>query len=165
MALTLVLVNLDLMANISAGILVYKRRAGRLEVLLVHPGGPFWRKKDAGAWSIPKGEPTEGEDLLTAARREIREETGLEPQGDFIDLGTVRQKGGKTVHAWALEVDANAIVSQPSNVFELEWPPRSGKIATFPEIDRAEFFPVEEAETKINQSQRSFLDRLRTRIE
>jgi predicted NUDIX family NTP pyrophosphohydrolase len=163
--LVLVLVNVDLMAKISAGILVYKRRAGRLEVLLVHPGGPFWRKKDAGAWSIPKGEPAEGEDLLTAARREIREETGLEPQGDFIDLGTVKQKGGKTVHAWALEADANATVSEPSNVFELEWPPHSGKIGTFPEIDRAEFFPVGEAETKINQSQRSFLERLRARIE
>jgi predicted NUDIX family NTP pyrophosphohydrolase len=163
--LVLVLVNPDVMANKSAGILVYKRRAGRLEVLLVHPGGPFWTKKDEGAWSIPKGEPAEGEDLLTAARREIREETGLEPQGDFIDLGTVRQKGGKTVHAWALEMEANVTISQPSNVFELEWPPRSGKMRTFPEIDRAEFFPVGEAEMKINQSQRSFLERLRARIE
>lgn len=153
------------MASRSAGILVYKRRAGRLEVLLVHPGGPFWRKKDEGAWSIPKGEPAEGEELLMAARREIREETGLDAQGDFIDLGSVRQKGGKIVHAWAFEVDSETTVAQPSNVFELEWPPRSGKMQTFPEVDRAEFFPAEEAEMKINQSQRSFLERLRAHVE
>jgi predicted NUDIX family NTP pyrophosphohydrolase len=153
------------MANRSAGILVYKRRAGRLEVLLVHPGGPFWKNKDKGAWSIPKGEPAEGEDLLTAARREIREETGLDPHGDLIDLGTVRQKGGKTVYAWAFEVAPDTKVTQASNVFELEWPPRSGKMQAFPEIDRAEFFTVEEAETKINQSQRIFLERLRARVD
>jgi predicted NUDIX family NTP pyrophosphohydrolase len=153
------------MAKKSAGILVYKRRAGRLEVLLVHPGGPFWKTKDVGAWSIPKGEPAEGEDLLTAARREIREETGFDPQGDFIDLGTVRQKGGKTVYAWAFEVKPDTRITAESEVFELEWPPRSGKMQMFPEIDRAEFFAAEEAETKINQSQRSFLERLRARIE
>jgi predicted NUDIX family NTP pyrophosphohydrolase len=153
------------MAKKSGGILVYKRRAGELEVLLVHPGGPFWKTKDVGAWSIPKGEPAEGEDLLTAARREIREETGFDPQGDFIDLGTVRQKGGKTVYAWAFEVEPDTKITLQSNVFELEWPPRSGKMQMFPEIDRAEFFPAGEAEIKINQAQRSFVERLRARLE
>jgi predicted NUDIX family NTP pyrophosphohydrolase len=152
------------MATRSAGILIYRRNAERLEVLLVHPGGPIWRKKDQGAWSIPKGEPAEGEDLLVAARRELREETGLEPSGDFIDLGTAKQKSGKTVYAWAVEADANVTVSQPSNVFELEWPPHSGKRQTFPEIDRAEFFSSAEAEIKINPSQRAFLERLRAHL-
>jgi predicted NUDIX family NTP pyrophosphohydrolase len=153
------------MAKTSAGILVYKQKAGWLEVLLVHPGGPFWKGKDEGAWSIPKGEPAEGEDLLAAARRELREETGLDLQGNFFDLGTVKQKGGKTVHAWAFELDLKTIVEVASNVFELEWPPRSGKMQAFPEIDRAEFFSPEEAEKKINQSQRAFLGRLRERLE
>ncbi|HEY5954579.1 MAG TPA: NUDIX domain-containing protein, partial [Terrimicrobiaceae bacterium] len=145
-------------------ILIYRRKAERLEVLLVHPGGPFWSKKDQGAWSIPKGEPAEGEDLLVAARRELREETGIEPAADFIDLGTAKQKSGKTVWAWAVEADANVTVSQPSNVFELEWPPHSGKRQTFPEIDRAEFFSAGEAEIKINPAQRVFLERLRAHL-
>ena len=144
----------------SAGILVFKRKGAQLEVLLVHPGGPFWKNKEAGAWSIPKGEPQEGEELLSAAQRELREEIGLEPQGDLKDLGTIQQKGGKTVHAWAVEVDPATSVVQVSNSFELEWPPRSGKMQTFPEIDRAEFFSLEEAETRINQAQRAFLERL-----
>jgi predicted NUDIX family NTP pyrophosphohydrolase len=145
----------------SAGILVYKRRGDRLEVLLVHPGGPFWKNKETGAWSIPKGEPQEGEELLPAARRELREEIGLDPQGDLKDLGTIQQKGGKTVHAWAFEVDPKMVVTQVSNSYELEWPPHSGKRQTFPEIDRAEFFTLEEAETRINQAQHVFLERLR----
>jgi predicted NUDIX family NTP pyrophosphohydrolase len=153
------------MPKTSAGILVYKRRGDRLEVLLVHPGGPFWKNKETGAWSIPKGEPDEGEELLAAAQRELREEIGLESQGDFKDLGTVRQKGGKTVHAWAFEVDPGTIVGQVSNVFVLEWPPRSGKMQSFPEIDRAEFFTIEEAETKINPAQRVLLERLSTSID
>jgi predicted NUDIX family NTP pyrophosphohydrolase len=144
----------------SAGILVFKRKGARVEVLLVHPGGPFWKNKDSGAWSIPKGEPEEGEESLSAARRELREEIGLEPQGDLKDLGTIQQKGGKTVHAWAIEVNADTVVAPVSNLFELEWPPRSGKRQAFPEIDRAEFFTVEEAQTRINQAQRAFLDRL-----
>jgi predicted NUDIX family NTP pyrophosphohydrolase len=148
----------------SAGIVVFKRKGARLEVLLVHPGGPFWKNKESGAWSIPKGEPEEGEELLSAARRELREEIGLEPQGDLKDLGTIQQKGGKTVHAWAIEVDPDTVVAQVSNSFELEWPPRSGKRQTFPEIDRAEFFTLEEAETRINQAQRAFLDRLSMRV-
>ena len=99
----------------SAGIVVFKRKGARLEVLLVHPGGPFWKNKESGAWSIPKGEPEEGEELLSAARRELREEIGLEPQGDLKDLGTIQQKGGKTVHAWAIEVDPDTVVAQVSN--------------------------------------------------
>jgi predicted NUDIX family NTP pyrophosphohydrolase len=144
----------------SAGILVFRRKGAQLEVLLVHPGGPFWKNKEAGAWSIPKGEPQEGEALLSAAQRELREEIGLEAQGDLKDLGTIQQKGGKTVHAWAFEVDPATAVVQVSNSFELEWPPRSGKMQTFPEIDRAEFFSLEEAQTRINQAQSAFLERL-----
>jgi len=140
---------------------MYRCRAGQLEVLLVHPGGPFWKKKDEGAWSIPKGEPEEGEDLLTAAMREFREEIGFEPQGNLFALRSVNQKGGKTVHAWAVEVRADQTISPASNTFEMEWPPHSGKMQAFPEIDRAEFFTLAEAEKKINQSQRIFLERLR----
>ena len=152
------------MANRSAGIIAYRRNAGRLEVLLVHPGGPFWKKKDAGAWSIPKGEPERDEELPAAARREFREEIGLEPKADLIELGTVKQKGGKTVHAWAFELEPDATISPASNSFELEWPPRSGKMESFPEIDRAEFFAIEEAQIRINESQRIFLERLRAGI-
>ena len=153
------------MAKRSAGIVVFKRKDARLEVLLVHPGGPLWKNKDTGAWSIPKGEPEEGEELLSAAQRELREEIGLEPKGDLKDLGSIQQKGGKTVHAWAFEVDADMVVAQVSNSFELEWPPRSGKRQTFPEIDRAEFFSLEEAAIRINQAQRAFLERLSMRMQ
>ena len=149
----------------SAGILVFKRKGDRLEVLLVHPGGPFWKNKETGAWSIPKGEPQGDEELLPAALRELREEIGLEPPGDLQDLGTIQQKGGKTVHAWAVEVDPDTAVVQVSNSFELEWPPRSGKRQTFPEIDRAEFFSIDEAAIKINQAQRAFLERLSMRMQ
>ena len=145
--------------------MVFKRKDARLEVLLVHPGGPLWKNKDTGAWSIPKGEPEEGEELLSAAQRELREEIGLEPNGDLKDLGSIQQKGGKTVHAWAFEVDADMVVAQVSNSFELEWPPRSGKRQTFPEIDRAEFFSLEEAAIRINQAQRAFLERLSMRMQ
>lgn len=150
-----------MLAKKSAGILGYRRRAGSLEVLLVHPGGPFWKNKDEGAWSIPKGEPAEGEDLLAAAVRELREEIGLEAQAKLIDLGWVKQRGGKTVYAWAMELDLDAAIFAESNTFEIEWPPRSGKMQTFPEIDRAEFFRAEVAEKKINPSQSVFLERLR----
>ena len=146
-------------AKQSAGILMYARRAGGLEVLLVHPGGPFWKKRDEGAWSIPKGEAEEGEDFLTAAVREFREEIGLVVKESLVDLGWVKQKGGKIVYAWAIEAGADQI-SLRSNTFEMEWPPGSKKIQTFPEIDRAEFFPLAEAEKKINESQRMFLERL-----
>jgi predicted NUDIX family NTP pyrophosphohydrolase len=152
------------MAKQSAGILAFKRKGDRLEVLLVHPGGPFWKNKESGAWSIPKGEPQEGEELLPAALRELREEIGLEPPGNLQELGTIQQKGGKTVHAWAVEVDPDTAVVQVSNSFELEWPPRSGTRQTFPEIDRAEFFSIEEAAIKVNQAQRPFLERLSVRM-
>jgi predicted NUDIX family NTP pyrophosphohydrolase len=152
-------------AERSAGILVYKRAADQLEVLLVHPGGPFWKNKDEGAWSIPKGEPGEGEELLTAAKREVHEEIGFESRATPIDLGSVKQKGGKTVYAWAIEVEPNTRISPVSNTFEIEWPPHSGKMQAFPEIDRAEFFMAAVAERKINPSQRAFLDRLRANLD
>lgn len=133
-----------------------------MEFLLVHPGGPYFRNKDDGAWTIPKGEVAEGEDLLTRARTEFEEELGMPAPAaeDWIELGSVKQKGGKTVHAWAFEgnlPDAFAIVS---NAFEAEWPPRSGRIQQFPEVDRAEFFQMEKAREKINEAQVAFLDRL-----
>ena len=141
----------------SAGILL-RRASG--EVLLVHPGGPFWARKDAGAWSIPKGEYADGEDPEACARREFLEELGVDvPPGSLVDLGTVRQKNGKEVRAFlaAGDVDAGAIVS---NTFTMEWPPRSGKTREFPEVDRAEWFSVEAAREKLNPAQAAFLDRL-----
>jgi predicted NUDIX family NTP pyrophosphohydrolase len=143
-------------AKVSAGLLLYRFRAGRPEVLLAHPGGPLWKNKDAGVWSIPKGEPREGEDLLAAARREFFEETGFAPGGPFLPLGSVRQRGGKQVHAWAVagECDPRAI---RSNDFELEWPPRSGKLQRFAEIDRAEFFDLETARHKLVAAQAAFV--------
>ena len=124
------------MTKRSAGLLLYRRSERGTEVFLVHPGGPFWAKKDLGAWSIPKGEYAEDEAALAAARREFQEETGFAIEGDFLDLGTVRQTGGKLVTAWALEGDCDPSAVH-SNTFEMEWPPRSGKKQTFPEIDRA----------------------------
>jgi predicted NUDIX family NTP pyrophosphohydrolase len=158
-------VSLNMPAKRSAGILIYRRGGDQLEVLLVHPGGPFWKNKDEGAWSIPKGEPEEGEDLLTAAMREMREEIGFESRAKLIDLGSVRQKGGKTVYAWAIELEPNTTIAPASNTFEMEWPPRSGKMQAFPEIDRAEFFVTAVAEKKINPSQRVFLERLRANVD
>jgi predicted NUDIX family NTP pyrophosphohydrolase len=146
--------------KVSAGLLVHRRKAGQLEVLLVHPGGPFWRSKDEGVWSIPKGEPLDGEELPAAASRELLEEVGLRPQGIFMELGWVKQKGGKTVHAWAVEIEPSEEIQLESNTFETEWPPRSGRLQAFPEVDRAEFFPLPEAEKKINPAQRAFLERL-----
>jgi predicted NUDIX family NTP pyrophosphohydrolase len=143
----------------SAGIMLYRRSDDRLEVLLVHPGGPFWARRDLGAWSIPKGE-YEHEEALSAARREFAEELGAAPpDGPLEDLGEVRQKGGKLVHAWALEgdLDTGAV---SSNTFELEWPPRSGRKIEVPEVDRAEWFGLEDAAEKINPAQAELLDRL-----
>jgi predicted NUDIX family NTP pyrophosphohydrolase len=142
----------------SAGILVYRRHP-RLEVLLVHPGGPFWAKKDDGAWSIPKGEFAEGEDPVAAARRELAEETGLVTEGELRPLGSVKQAGGKVVHGWALEgnLDASAI---RSNTFSMEWPPRSGRMQQFPEVDRAAWFSIDEARIKLLQGQLPLLDAL-----
>ena len=144
----------------SAGILMYRRPGAGLEVLLVHPGGPFWARRDLGAWSIPKGEYAEGEDPLTVARREFAEELGHEPAGDFWELGELVQPSRKVVTAWAVEGDFD-VAGLKSNTFELEWPPKSGRKAQFPEVDRAEWFSPAEAETKILPGQREFIDRLR----
>jgi predicted NUDIX family NTP pyrophosphohydrolase len=138
---------------------MYRRKDGALEVLLVHPGGPFWAKKDLGAWTIPKGELEEGEDALTTARREFREETSLESSGPFHPLGSIKQKGGKVVHAWAFEGDCAAETIR-SNTVNLEWPPRSGQFREFPEVDRAEWFRVDEAQRRINSAQVPLLDHL-----
>jgi predicted NUDIX family NTP pyrophosphohydrolase len=149
------------MGRRSAGILLHRQTpAGAVEVLLVHPGGPFWAKKDLGAWSLPKGEHDDGEDGLACALREFAEELGSPPPaGDPADLGTVRQKGGKVVQAWALEGDLDAAAIR-SNTFELEWPPRSGRRREFPEVDRAQWFALAEARERINPAQAAFLDRL-----
>jgi predicted NUDIX family NTP pyrophosphohydrolase len=145
----------------SAGIVLWRRRAdGPLEVLLGHMGGPFWTRKDAGAWTIPKGEIGEGEEPLTAALREFEEETGVVlPAADPLDLGEVRQSGGKIVRAWAVEGDLDAAMAR-SNTFEMEWPPKSGETATFPELDRFDWFGLETARSKIVVAQRESLDRL-----
>ena len=143
----------------SAGILMYRRRGQEVQVLLVHPGGPFWRNKDLGAWSIPKGEWGPGEDAETVARREFAEELGVKPEGKLHALGEIRQAGGKRVTAFALagDLDADAI---RSNAFELEWPPRSGRSRSFPEVDRAGWFPLALAREKMLASQRPLLDLL-----
>ncbi|UWU71124.1 NUDIX domain-containing protein [Bradyrhizobium sp. NC92] len=142
----------------SAGIIAYRKR-GNIEVLLVHPGGPFWRNKDLGAWSIPKGEYADGDDAELAARREFAEELGLELSVPLTPLGEVRQRGGKRVTAFAAELDLD-VRSIRSNTFEMEWPPRSGKRQAFPEVDRAEWFTLGAAQEKINAGQRPLLDRL-----
>ena len=147
------------MARESAGLLLYRPRGQRYEVFLVHPGGPFFAKKDAGAWSIPKGEAMPGEDLLACARREFAEETGFPAPPDARPLAPVRQAGGKTVHAWAIEGDCDAAAIR-SNTFSLEWPPRSGRFQSFPEVDRAQWFGVAEAREKINKAQVGLLDQL-----
>jgi predicted NUDIX family NTP pyrophosphohydrolase len=136
----------------SAGILLFRLRSKKIEVFLVHPGGPFWKNKDEGAWSIPKGEYEEGEDALTAAIREFKEETGVSVTGEFIELNPVKLKSGKWVKAWALEKDIDA-TSVISNTFLGEWPPRSGKKIEVPEIDKAGWFTIAEAEKKINSGQ------------
>ncbi|HXZ47871.1 MAG TPA: NUDIX domain-containing protein [Usitatibacter sp.] len=151
-------------AQRSAGILLYRRREGRVEVLLVHPGGPYWKDRDAGAWSIPKGEIAEGEDPLAAARREFGEETGLPVEGRFTPLAPRRQPSGKTVLAWAVEGDCDARAVR-SNLFAMEWPPRSGRTAQFPEVDRAAWFALAEARAKLVSGQRPFLDELGAMLE
>lgn len=144
------------MSKTSAGILLYRWHTGKLRVLWVHPGGPIWAKKDEGAWSIPKGEVDEGEEPLQTAQREFEEEIGVKPAGQFIALTPIKQKGGKTVCAWALEgeLDVSAV---KSNTFRMEWPPKSGTFAEFPEIDRAEFFDVATAIKKANAAQAEFV--------
>jgi len=142
----------------SAGILLYRRSNGRLEVLLAHPGGPFFARKDAGHWTIPKGEVDPGEDLLDVARREFEEETGhAVPPGASIELGSIVQKGGKVVHAWAVEGDLDPAAAV-SNTFDLEWPPRSGRLQAFPEVDRVEWFSIDEARARIRATQVALID-------
>jgi predicted NUDIX family NTP pyrophosphohydrolase len=147
------------MAKKSAGLLMYRRRQSGLEVFLVHPGGPFWARKDEGAWSIPKGEYAPGEDPLETARREFQEETGFEAGGDFIPLTPRKQPSGKVISAWALEGDCDASLIK-SNTFSMEWPPRSGRQQEFPEVDRAGWFTVPAAKEKILKGQVPFLDEL-----
>ena len=142
----------------SAGLLLFRRR-DRLEVLLVHPGGPLWAKKDEGAWSIPKGEIDAGEDPLAAARREFEEELGTEVSGEFLALNPIRQASGKLVYAWAVESDFE-VATFMSGTFSMEWPPRSGRMQDFPEVDRAEWFAIDEAKLKINKAQVPLLDQL-----
>lgn len=148
------------MAKRSAGIVAYRSTGGEPEVLLVHPGGPFFARKDAGAWTIPKGEHAPGEDPRACALREFAEETGRElPEPELRDLGEITQRGGKVVRAWAVETDLDATAIR-SNTFELEWPPRSGRIQEFPEVDRGEWFAIDEARRRILPAQEPLLDRL-----
>lgn len=147
------------MIKTSAGLLMYRIAGTELEVLLVHPGGPFWAKKDRGAWVIPRGQVEEGEEPLAAAQREFSEETGLAAGGPYISLGEVRHRSGKRVHAWAFAGDCDPSRVQ-SNTFEIEWPPKSGKLQSFPEVDRAAFFKLPEARLRILEAEIPFLDRL-----
>ena len=151
------------MGKQSAGLLVYRQKQGALQFFLVHPGGPFWTKKDLGAWTIPKGEVDAGEDGLAAARREFAEEVGTSIDGAFIALTPRLQPSRKTIHAWAIEGDVDE-TRLKSNEFEIEWPPRSGKRQSFPEIDRGAWFSIEEAERRIQTGQIPFLDELRKHL-
>jgi len=148
------------MGKSSAGILLWKREHDVVRVLLVHPGGPFWKNKDAGAWSIPKGEYVQGDEALAAAKREFTEELGPLPGGEIASLGEIKQRGGKRVIGFALEADFDCSTFKCNN-FEMEWPPRSGRRQSFPEVDHAQWFSLEEARQKINPAQAEFLDRLR----
>ena len=147
------------MAAVSAGLLLYRSAQGALQVLLVHPGGPLWAKRDLGAWSIPKGEIEAGEDALAAARREVEEEIGLRAPGPFAPLGSLRQRGGKQVSAWSTPGDFDPSALRSAEC-EIEWPPRSGRRLCIPEVDRAAWFPLDEARRRILPSQAPFLDRL-----
>jgi predicted NUDIX family NTP pyrophosphohydrolase len=147
----------------SAGLLMYRQTSLQLEVFLVHPGGPFWVKKDLGAWTIPKGEFAEDENALDAAQREFHEETGFTAHDNFLDLGTIKQAGGKIVYAWAFEGDCDpeALVS---NLCMIEWPPRSGRAMEIPEADRGSWFEISNARERIHKNQAEFLERLRDRL-
>ena len=143
----------------SAGLLLYRRPLGRIEIFLAHPGGPFWSNRDAGAWTIPKGVPEPGEDLLTTACREFEEETGVHALGPFLSLGSIRKKAGKVVHAWAWEGDADP-EKVVSNTMRTEWPRGSGRVLAFPEVDRCSWFDLRTAREKINPAQAHLIDRL-----
>jgi predicted NUDIX family NTP pyrophosphohydrolase len=147
------------MAKVAAGLLLFRRKNDGVEILLVHPGGPLWTKKDEGAWSIPKGEIEPGEDPLRAAQREFEEELGSPVSGEFVALTPIRQASGKLVHAWAVEADFDPATLQ-SGTFSMEWPPRSGRQQHFPEVDRAEWFTIDAARRKINKAQVALLDEL-----
>jgi predicted NUDIX family NTP pyrophosphohydrolase len=147
------------MKRLSSGLLMFRGRESSLEVLLVHPGGPFWRKKDLGAWSIPKGEHLESEDPFAAAKREFEEETGMKPCGQFLALGEIKQPSGKRITAWAFEGDCSPDEIH-SNVFSMEWPPKSGKTQEFPEVDRGDWFTIKDAKIRILKGQIGFVDRL-----
>ena len=151
------------MAKISAGILMFRRRPAGVQVMLVHPGGPFWVRKDDGAWSIPKGLADENEDLLAAAQREFLEETGAAIRGEFLALGSFKQAGGKTIVAWAHEGDFDPELLK-SNTFSMEWPPRSGKTAEFPEVDKAGWYELEDALRKATKGQRPIIAALAGRL-
>jgi predicted NUDIX family NTP pyrophosphohydrolase len=146
--------------KISAGLLMYRRKKDVLEYFLVHPGGPFFKNKDLGYWTIPKGEVNEGEELFETAQREFLEETGIKPMPPYFMLGQIKQKGGKIVHAWAFEMDSDNPIQ--CNTFSIEWPPKSGRMASFAEVDMGAYFKYEEALLKINQAQAEFIIRLKT---
>lgn len=150
--------------NVSAGLVLYRRAGTGLEIFLAHPGGPFWKGRDDGAWTIPKGVLNEGEDPLVAAQREFEEETGIKPSGPYLALGAVRQRAGKLVHAWAWEGDADAS-STTSNAMRTEWPRGSGRFLTFPEIDRCGWFSPEAARVKMNSAQAELVARLETALD
>ena len=146
-------------AAVSAGLLLYRRPGGALEIFLAHPGGPFWVNRDLGAWTIPKGVVAEGEPLIDAARREFEEETGITPRSPFHSLGSIRQRAGKLVHAWAWEGDAD-VATVSSNSMQVEWPRGSGRMLTFPEVDRCAWFTPDEARVRINPAQVALIERL-----
>ncbi|MBC8107476.1 MAG: NUDIX domain-containing protein [Anaerolineae bacterium] len=147
------------MPRTSSGLLAYRKKARVIEVLLVHPGGPFWANKDLGTWTIPKGEVNSGEDLLATAKREFKEETGHDASGPFMPLAPIKQKSGKIVHAWAFAGDFD-VTACKSNTFRMEWPAKSGQWAEFPEVDCAEYFSLDAAAKKLNPAQVAFLDEL-----
>jgi predicted NUDIX family NTP pyrophosphohydrolase len=146
--------------RISAGLLMYRVREGFIQVFLAHPGGPLYQNKDEGYWTIPKGEPPENEPLIDTAVREFEEETGIIPHGPFIELGSIRQKGGKVVYGWAFEGDHDPMQPIRSNTFEMQWPPRSGRVQRFPEVDRAQFFSLPEGKKKLKETQWALIERL-----
>ncbi len=152
------------MTETSAGLLMYSLSGDKLKVFLVHPGGPFFVNKDDGHWGIPKGLVDKDEDLLDAAIREFNEETGISPYGEYVPLGTIQQKNGKIVYAWAFQTKNDGRIETKSNTFEIEWPPHSGKKQKFPEIDKGEFFAIEEAKTKMIGAQYEFIERLRKHL-
>jgi predicted NUDIX family NTP pyrophosphohydrolase len=151
------------MPRISAGLLMFRRASDTPEVLLVHPGGPFWKNKDTGAWSIPKGEIEPGEDLLAAAQREFKEELGFDPTGPYTPLTPIKQKAGKIVHAWAFKGNCNPETCK-SNTIQIPWPPGSGKWITIPEVDQVHFFDLKTARTKINSAQAAFVEELERKL-